>query len=90
MSGLPQLSTDTGGVFSHRLLVYVPLLTSSSSPSLLGIERQVQRKPETLFFFGHIHFAAIGLEFTFLLFGFRWCRAGDNEYRRGGSDAIQT
>ena len=68
MSGLHRLSTDIGGVFAHRLLIYLPFPTSSSSPSLLGIERQVQSKPEALFL-GHIHFAANGLKFTFLPFG---------------------
>ena len=69
MSGLCRLSIDIEGAFSLRLLAYVPLLTSSSSPSLPGVERQVQRKPEAFFFLGHIHFATIGLEFTFSPFG---------------------
>ena len=87
MSGLCRLSIDIGGAFSLRLLAYVPLLTSSSSPSLLGVECQVQRKPEAFFFLGHIHFATISLEFTFSPFEFRWHRHGDTEYHRDGTGA---
>jgi len=85
MSGLHRLSTDIGCVLPRRLLPYVPLPTSSSFPSPLGVERQVQSKPEALFFLCHIHFTEIGLEFMFLPFGFRWRRAEDNEYRRDGT-----
>ena len=74
--GLRRLSTNIGGMLFHGLFPYTPLPTSSSSPSLLGVERQVQSKPEVLFLLCRIHFAPTGPNFTL-----RWRRAGDNEDR---------
>jgi len=67
--GLRRLSTNIGGMLFHGLFPYTPLPTSSSSPSLLGVGRQVQSKSEVLFLFCRIHFAATGLDFTFSPFG---------------------
>jgi len=67
MSRLRRLSTDIRGVVSRHLLSYAsPLPVSSSSPSLLSVERRVQSKLEALFFLGRIQLARIRLEFTFL------------------------